>query len=854
MPVWQQEYNSDPEIQQLCKNFDKFTTIDWPLERLTENRKYYEDLKNRSELNNLRRRRLEPINLNEEEEATGLGNYNDDSTLDIESNLNSVPMSSNSMNSINSFNSAATSAFSIIQNISQLKLIKSRLWLTFQIWIVLTTSGILIGSIAAILSILTEWLNSFKAGYCSNNLFLNEKFCDSDNWVNWSNNWFLSFLIFTVFSLIFGLFSSFLCIYFAPNAAGSGISEVKCIVSGFNKPDFLNFITLIIKAIALPFTIASGLAVGKEGPSVHYSSCASNSIARLIVPWFNESPLQLSDIIVAGAGSGVAVAFGSPIGGVLFSIEEISSKLRLNTLWKTFYTSLIAITTLQIWNPFKTGQIVMFEVKYSSNWIWSEIIWFIILGIFGGLYGILVSKLNIKYVSFRQRYLSNFKFSGLVEIFWLILITSILSYWNIYTRYDMTKVMEILFDPCNSNSNGNKSNNPICFYSNNNDDNYNLMSWIWILFQLLSATLIRMFLVCISYGSKVPCGIFVPSMAIGATFGKLLGLLVEELFNKSSINNDEIIGIPSGIYAFLGAGAALSGITGLTFTVVVIMYELTGAIKYIIPTMITIISVRIVIELGGNGFGGIADQMIKFNGLPFIDLKEEHDELGEAINVKELMVPKIIGLDFNGMYEKDLLKIMEYEKREYPILFKRKYVIGTLSHKNLILIFNKLREDKLFIDNNNNTNNNGEGNEIENISLNNQFIKFLSKEKMNQLKQVYNEEFEYEVEDDEITFDELIEFEFLCINYKTSVFTLFDIFVEIGSRIVFVNDDNNQIVGVISRKDLIRYENYIHFKSHGNVFINNNDLNNFRKLWKFYCKAWNLIKFWDRNNYDNINQ
>ncbi|KAG0681068.1 glycerol ethanol, ferric requiring protein [Pichia californica] len=826
MPEWQQEYNSDPDVRQLSKNFDKFTTIDWPLQRINENRQYYDALKNRSiNLNNL---------------SNDLNRFEDNIELGNERYINSNRLNSSESNEINnslrSFNSTATS---IINEISKFKLIKSRLWLTVQIWLVLTITGILIGSIAAILSILTEYLNSFKIGYCSTNLFLNEKICKSEDWKIWSNYKILSFLIFTILSLIFGLFSSFLCIYFAPNASGSGISEVKCIVSGFNRNEFLNLSTLIIKAISLPFTISSGLNVGKEGPSVHYSSCIGNVISRLIVPWFNESPLQLSDIIIASAGSGVAVAFGSPIGGVLFSIEEISSNLRINTLWKTFYTSLIAITTLQIWNPFKTGQIVMFEVKYNSNWNWNEIIWFIILGIFGGLYGILVSKLNIKYVLFRQKYLLNFKFSGLIEIFWLILITSILSYWNIFTRFDMTKVMELLFDPCSKIEN----NNPICLILNDENDS-NLFKWLWILFELIYATIIRIFLVCISYGSKVPCGIFVPSMAIGATFGKLLGILVEEIFNK----NDNLNGnIPSGIYSFLGAGAALSGITGLTFTVVVIMYELTGAIKYIIPTMITIITVRIVNEIGGNGFGGIADQMIKFNGLPFIDLKEQHDELGEAVNVKDLMVSKIIGLDLNGMFENDILKIMKFEKREYPILFKRKHIIGILSHLNLIKIIETIRNEE-------NTDLNLNGNEI---NLNNKFIRFISKEKMNEInKRIIGETIDYYDNDDnnddynEISFDELIEFEFLSINFKTSVFTLFDLFVEIGSRIIYVNDDNNKIVGLISRKDLIRYENYIHYKNHGNVFINENDLNNFEKLWKFYLKTWKLIKFWDHDNED----
>ena len=75
--------------------------------------------------------------------------------------------------------------------------------------------------------------------------------------------------------------SAFLVKSFAPYAAGSGISEIKCIVAGFVMKGFLGLRTLVIKSICLPLAIASGLSVGKEGPSVHYAVCTGNVISRL---------------------------------------------------------------------------------------------------------------------------------------------------------------------------------------------------------------------------------------------------------------------------------------------------------------------------------------------------------------------------------------------------------------------------------------------------------------------------------------------------------------------------------------------------------------------------------------------
>ena len=110
---------------------------------------------------------------------------------------------------------------------------------------------------------------------------------------------------------------------------------------------------------------------------------------------------------------------------------------------------------------------------------------------------------------------------------------------------------------------------------------------------LLFATVMRTFLVIISYGCKVPAGIFVPSMAIGASFGRMVGILVQTLHESFphakffAACEPDVPCITPGTYAFLGAAAALSGIMHITVSVVVIMFELTGALTYILPTMVS---------------------------------------------------------------------------------------------------------------------------------------------------------------------------------------------------------------------------------------------------------------------------
>lgn len=83
---------------------------------------------------------------------------------------------------------------------------------------------------------------------------------------------------------------------------------------------FLGFWTLLIKSIALPLAIASGLSVGKEGPSVHYAVCTGNVVSRFFDK-YKRNAAKTREILSACAAAGVAVAFGSPIGGVIFSLE-----------------------------------------------------------------------------------------------------------------------------------------------------------------------------------------------------------------------------------------------------------------------------------------------------------------------------------------------------------------------------------------------------------------------------------------------------------------------------------------------------------------------------------------------------
>lgn len=102
--------------------------------------------------------------------------------------------------------------------------------------------------------------------------------------------------------------------------ANSRYVMVRTELAGFVMKGYLGGWTLVIKSLGLAMTVAANLSVGKEGPSIHIACCAGHVVSRLF-PKYQRSRAKSREIISASAAAGVAVAFGAPIGGVLFSFE-----------------------------------------------------------------------------------------------------------------------------------------------------------------------------------------------------------------------------------------------------------------------------------------------------------------------------------------------------------------------------------------------------------------------------------------------------------------------------------------------------------------------------------------------------
>ncbi|KAJ1676984.1 hypothetical protein EV182_007123, partial [Spiromyces aspiralis] len=118
-------------------------------------------------------------------------------------------------------------------------------------------------------------------------------------------------------------------------------------------------------------------------------------------------------------------------------------------------------------------------------------------------------------------------------------------------------------------------------------------------------------------------------MTVGAVFGRLLGTFVEyqikqhpnwPIFSSCPANGSRCI-IP-GLYALVGAGATLTGVSRTTISVAVILFELTGSLTYTLPVMVSIITAKWVADCFNPK--GIYDLLIENAGHPYLETKTEY--------------------------------------------------------------------------------------------------------------------------------------------------------------------------------------------------------------------------------------
>ncbi|KAF2634781.1 hypothetical protein P280DRAFT_211895 [Massarina eburnea CBS 473.64] len=398
------------------------------------------------------------------------------------------------------------------------------------------------------------------------------------------------------------------------SAAGSGVAEVKVILSGFVLHGYLGVRTLVIKTLGLILSVSSGLSLGKEGPYVHISTAIGNIACRIFTKYSNNDGKR-REILSASAASGVAVAFGAPISGVLFSLEEVSYYFPSKTLFRTFFCCIAAALTLKFLNPYGNNKIVLFEVRYLVDWKFFELVAFIFTGAMGGTLGALFIKASRIWARTFRR-IPVIKKYPLLEVFLVALLTGLISFWNRYTKLPVAELLFELASPCDTFTD---HGDGLC------PTRENIPS---VLKVLAVAFVVKAGLTVITFGIKVPAGIYVPSMVVGGLAGRMVGHAVQlfalsfadaGLFGHCDPSGPPGSCVVPGVYAMVAAGATMTGVTRLTVTLAVILFELTGSLDHVLPFSLGILVAKWVADAIEPL--SIYDLLTDMNAYPFLDNK-----------------------------------------------------------------------------------------------------------------------------------------------------------------------------------------------------------------------------------------
>ncbi|RHY32271.1 hypothetical protein DYB32_002913 [Aphanomyces invadans] len=396
-----------------------------------------------------------------------------------------------------------------------------------------------------------------------------------------------TYLVYASISVGYVAIASYCVAILCPVAGGSGISEIKATLNGIKIHRIVRLKTLFCKALGVLFSVAGGLPVGKEGPMIHSGAVIGAGLSQgksssfgLDTSWTKfkgfRNDKEKRDFISSGAAAGVGAAFGAPIGGVLFALEEGASFWHQNLTWRTFFCAMVSAFVLNLWSAFQsqdfgtggekwghlgnqTGTLSFgsFSAENKSYAVWDVPI-FLAMGMLGGLLGALFNQVNTYLTLFRRASpLLSHKYGRFLESLVICFVMSLTSFWLSYA-----------FGTCLPKS-GPYADRLVSFYCPAGE--YNDMASLYTvtgarsIMQLLHhtaegsftfVTLTVFFLsfylmACWTYGIAVPSGLFVPSLLSGAAYGRLwVHALVYFHIPHTA---------PVGMFALIGAASMLGG-------------------------------------------------------------------------------------------------------------------------------------------------------------------------------------------------------------------------------------------------------------------------------------------------------
>ncbi len=320
-----------------------------------------------------------------------------------------------------------------------------------------------------------------------------------------------------------------------PNARGSGVPQTKAAL--FAREGRITLRTVLGKFFCTSATLASGIPLGREGPSVQVGAGIASVLGRSL----GLRPEKVKALLPVGAAAAIAAAFNTPLAAVLFALEEIMGDLHAPVLGSVVLASATSWLVLRL----LLGNNPLFKVPQYQLVHPLEFGIYALLGVAGGLVSVVFTKLLL---NLRQRFL---RFPQKTVWFQPVaggLIVGLMGWF-------VPQVMGVGYGYVGDVLNGRMA--------------LNLMVLLVVL---------KLIAVTTSYASGNAGGIFGPALFIGAMLGGAVGTVAHLLLPGYTAT--------PGAYALVGMGAVFAGIVRAPMTSVVMIFEMTQDYAVIVPLMI----------------------------------------------------------------------------------------------------------------------------------------------------------------------------------------------------------------------------------------------------------------------------
>uniref|UniRef100_A0A0N4ZQ14 Chloride channel protein n=1 Tax=Parastrongyloides trichosuri TaxID=131310 RepID=A0A0N4ZQ14_PARTI len=678
-------------------------------------------------------------------------------------------------------------------------------------WFACFLIGIATAGVAIVVDLLIYYFGHVKFRFVIDYLL---NFCDEQKLIGGGCMWMV-LMAWALFNCALVAIASILVVYISPVAAGSGIPQIKCFLNGVEIPGVVKLKTLIVKVFGVACSVGGGLAAGKEGPMIHSGGVVAAGISQgrcISLPFdfkifeYFRNGREKRDFVSAGAAAGVAAAFGAPIGGVLFSLEEGASFWNQALTWRMVFTAMISSFTVNLALSFFYGQsgalswqgLANFGVfKDTSYNVW-EIPFFLIIAVIGGLLGALFVHLNVILTKFRNRYL-NTRFQKVLECLLVAGASAFCGFVTLFLVNDcqptgvnpnLTEMTKLWCDK------GKYSAVANLFFQNPEENVKSLFHSPVNSFKPMTLLIfsIEYYLLTLwTYGLSVPSGIFIPCLLTGAAWGRFFGIGVEWLFPN-------LTGIDPGKYALAGAAAMLGGVVRMTISLTAIIVEATKDITFGLPIMLVLMITKWV----GDCFNeGIYDAHIELNGIPILGW--EPPKLSKNKTAQEVMRSDVVALQKKEKVKR-LLEILKTTTHHgFPVLDRidpglNRYdlpIYGNLEGLVLRTQIKIILAKRHFYKNYDCTML-AEG--AENID-----VKDLSDEYSHNRFDIDKLKFSRRDKECYVNFSDIMHLSPHRVPINASLETIFRLVRGLGLRYLIVVDKESKLRGIITRKDVARF-------------------------------------------------